>query len=178
MTESLQHKECPLCFQSIRLEAKKCPYCHHWQTRWHTTIYHPASAMLAFVLPMGLLWVGAMYSFSTMFGCSDPTKFLDYRHQITVLSSTVHYEDEGEHPSIYVVGKIKNGSPKAWEDIQIEIQYFDEAGKLIDTAKRTLDYTVVLPGDEKAFRVPTKPIHPKEDYKSHKVFLRSGKLPN
>ena len=41
MNDKLQQKVCPICAQSIGAAAKKCPFFHRWQTRWHTTVFHP-----------------------------------------------------------------------------------------------------------------------------------------
>lgn len=49
-------KTCKICCMEIQKEARKCPFCHHFQTRLSTVMFHPAFAILfAFTPFAGIL---------------------------------------------------------------------------------------------------------------------------
>ena len=76
---------------------------------------------------------------------------------------------------VSVVGTLTNRSEFTWKEVQLEAQFFDKDGKLIDTGlERNFD-TVILAHGEAAFRIRLVADKPETSYASHKVFIRSAK---
>ena len=76
-----------------------------------------------------------------------------FRDQITTLDSAMSFDRRGDTPYVAVVGRLVNNSPHPWQDVQVEVQYFDSSDELIDTGRGTMDFGVILAGDEKAFKI-------------------------
>jgi hypothetical protein len=106
----------------------------------------------------------------------DPGRdFVPFHDQIVVGDSQVHYSQTEKGAFIAVVGMIKNNSKFSWKEVELEVQYFDKDGKLIDT-KSDQEYNVtILPLGERAFRIRAQADRPEAAYASHKVFVRAAK---
>ena len=111
------------------------------------------------------------------------TRFMDrgesfdsYRSQVHVTHSELEFGDlPSKGPTVAVVGTIHNDSHVAWKDINIEVQFFDKAHKLIDT-KQTRDYSGSLqPKDNGAFKVSQPREFNQADYASYEVRILDAK---
>ena len=103
--------------------------------------------------------------------------FGTYRQQFVILESNISFVGNAEEPRLLTVGRIRNDSPYAWSDVEIEVQYFDADHQLIDTATDRGFSKSVAAGDEIAFSVTAPAHHPQENYASHEVFVRWGEVP-
>ena len=98
-----------------------------------------------------------------------------YRDQIEVVTSSMNFSMTSTNRYISTVGLLTNCSDFSWKEVQVEAQYFDGTGKLIDTGfERSFD-TEILPHGESAFRIRTLADKPESSYASHKVFVRYAK---
>jgi hypothetical protein len=101
--------------------------------------------------------------------------FAEYRNQIRVVTSAMDFSQTDKEPYITTVGLLTNSSEFAWKDVQLEAQYFDDNGKLVDTGiERNLE-AVVMPHAETAFRIRTLADKPESSYVSHKIMVRTAK---
>ena len=134
------------------------------------TLVHP-SVLAAFWGALFLFYVGAMGYL--WLGLTDRKEdFSHYRGQVLVVSSEMLFgEDEGGR-IVSVVGTVRNNTQVAWEDVQVEVQFFDGVGRLIDAGLDDSLGGAVLPGSENAFKVVVVPNIPSDRYASHKVFIR------
>ena len=180
MEENMETKTCPLCCEEVRTAAKKCPHCGHWQTKWYTTVHHPAFAAVAVGVPLLALWAGASIRLVKLTRQPDPAIFGEYIDDVMVIQSEMYYEESETERTASTVGIVKNKSPLAWKNLELEVQYFDEAGRLIDAACEGCgcgSTGTVLPGGEKAFRIRSNANMAREQYVSHAVFVRSAVEP-
>lgn len=83
----------------------------------------------------------------------------------------------GERPLIAVVGEIRNESELAWARVQVEVQFRDGNGKLVDTATCFSRHGVALPGRDMAFKATVAAELPLERYASWEVFVRYAEDP-
>ena len=101
--------------------------------------------------------------------------FAPFHDQIVVTDSQMHYSQTEKGAFISVVGMIKNNSKFSWKGVELEVQYFDKDGKLIDTTSDREYNATILPQGERAFRIRAQADRPEAAYASHKVFVRAAK---
>ena len=164
-------KVCPLCAESIKIAAKVCPHCRHWQKKW--SMENPLVRGTLVTLPLVLVWVGGVFFVARLF--DRGRDFAEYRDQIVAIASTMSFNPTEKVPTISTVGTLKNNSTYSWKEVQIEVQYFDKDGKLIDTKSGRDFDDALLPNGERAFRLRTPADKPAANYASHKVFVRYAK---
>ena len=106
---------CPFCREPVKVGAKKCPHCHQWQGRW-AFAYHPPVMLALLMIPLWALFAITGQQVDTR------ESFANYRDQIAVVESAMHYQptDENCGPTISVIGKVKNDSDVGWQDIYLE----------------------------------------------------------
>jgi hypothetical protein len=69
-------------------------------------------------------------------------------------------------------GTIRNNSDAAWKSVFFEVQFFNRAAALIDTATHH-DYGMAVPAhSEVSLRIRHETVMPREQYDTHKVFIR------
>ena len=115
----------------------------------------------------GSIWLGRVFS--------PGRDFEPFRSQIVVVTSNMHIGRTTNGNFISAIGTLRNDSPYAWKDIQIEAQYYDKDGRLIDTRTESRFGEVLPPGNTQAFRIRVSADKPETTYANHKVFVRSGK---
>jgi hypothetical protein len=102
--------------------------------------------------------------------------FTKHREEVAVADSSVQFSEAGESGRyVTTLGTIKNSGECAWKNIQVEVRYFDQAGKLIDVGVQMVPDLVVQPHSESAFRVRTLADQPESIYASHKVVVRTAR---
>jgi hypothetical protein len=170
----LTTKICQQCKEEIKASAKKCRYCHSMQGGFSATLSNPAYTPfigLAVAIPFML---GAFYFMGSIFD-RNGKEFEKYRSLVVVQDSKFHYAKEGDTGYVSTIGTIKNNSDKKWKELRLEVQYFNQAGALIDTHSDT-DYSLVLlPTTEHTFRVREPADKAETEYASHKVFIRDAR---
>jgi hypothetical protein len=101
--------------------------------------------------------------------------FEPYRNQVVVLNTTIHYSRTDNTNIVSTMGYLRNDSPYSWKAIQLEVQYFNRFGKLVDTETETLRYQELPPRIIEAFRVRAPAACDESSYVSSKVFVRTAK---
>jgi hypothetical protein len=163
MSEQAEVKVCKMCGMEVPAMAKKCPYCHQWQSRWLAIFYHPAFLLIAFV-PL-LAAYGLMME--TMFNRGKD--FQPYRDQITVSDTEIVFGETEHGGTVAVLGKMKNGSDFDWKEVQFATEFYNGAGKMVD-AGESASYSRYMPAHGTAgFKISFHREFPKELYASCKV---------
>lgn len=165
-------KLCKMCYKEIPGKAKKCPYCHHWQSKFSMIVWNPVVPVIAFLIPYAFF----MYMLANMFEKGED--FTPYRNQITIGDSELKFGEKkcGETvaETVAVIGTMSNKSSVPWKDVQIEVRFYDGNGRMIDS-KQQKDYPFEVPADgNAAFKVSTLREFPKEQYVKYNVSIISA----
>lgn len=170
MSDSVETKPCEDCAEPIRIAAKVCPYCRRLQPPWRIKKQWESWLSLAFVVSMGL---GGMIWLNLLF--SPGRDFEKFKSQIVIVNSEMHYTQMTNGNFISTIGQIRNDSPYAWKDIQMEVQYINKDGKMIDTRTENCYGEIIPAGETQAFRIRGPADKPETEYSTQKVIVRSAK---
>jgi hypothetical protein len=170
----LDYRSCSQCGESVRYVAKKCPHCLSWQGR-KLSRENPVMAGIFAFIPTLLIFPMMIWFFNSTTRSSH--NFSEFAGQIQVLDTKLAWSQEKDRKMVSTIGRIKNDSPYAWTSIGLEIQYFNASGELIDTVSESSYSLTVQSHSESAFRVRTEADKPREQYASHKVFVRDASEP-
>jgi len=88
---------------------------------------------------------------------------------LKISDTTFSYSKEDGHGNISTIGTIKNLSDMRIDRLVLEVKYFDQGKRLIDTVTQPLYGVVVPPSQEVSFRVLDVASKPKEAYVSSSV---------
>lgn len=141
---------CKMCDMAISPNAKKCPYCQHFQTKWLMITYHPLSFIIFVAALVALM--GTMLS--TTFSEGEP--FANYRNAVSVVEPKMVFGITGcEHksPTVVILGKIRNDSPVSWKDVRLEATFFDKEGRLVDATQKEQNSFMVEAKDNGTFKL-------------------------
>lgn len=169
--EEITSKTCKMCYKEIDSRAKKCPYCQHWQSKISMTVRHPAFALF---LTMGFIVVFGVI-FESLFVFDKGEDFATYRNQITISKSKLKFGETSHGPTVVVIGEMKNNSNLSWKDVQLEVRFYDNNNKLIDTDQKNKYSFEVPANDISTFKVSIPREFPEAQYASCKVRILSAK---
>jgi hypothetical protein len=142
----------------IPQQARKCPYCHHFQNRWIMVMYHPAFAVCFACLPLAAVLI----VFSSLFDTGE--NYETYKNQIHVTSSQIAFGDTKSGATVAVIGTITNASRVSWKEVQFHVDFLDAAGKRADVGERE-DYEYNLPaGEASSFKLSFRREFPETNY--------------
>ena len=169
--EESQTKICPACAEAVKVTAKLCPFCRSDQRR-STALNVKLAPWVAW--PFWLLFIcGCLIVF---YRVAYPGKdFASCRSQVVISSSSMQFSNGERGRYVTTIGTITNISDCGWKDVQLEVRYFNQDGKLIDVGTQYISDLFVQPNSESAFRVRTLADQPDSAYASHKVLVRTAK---
>lgn len=165
-------KTCKMCYKEIDSLAKKCPYCQHWQNKLSMIVFHPATALLPIVIPLAIA-IAVFVPFYNMF--SEGEDFTAYRNQIEIVKTEMKFGENKHGGSVAVIGTMINNSNVPWENVHLEVQFYDSEKNLIDTEQKGKYSFVVPANDSSTFKVSIAREFPEEQYDSCKVRVLSAK---
>jgi hypothetical protein len=178
MTETQQTKVCPLCAETIKVKAKVCPHCRHWQTRPLLKNVQVMQSIASVAIGVGIFFaiIGLGIFLQRLIG--PKRDFTPYQNQVGVVNSEVSFRASGSNLIVSVVGVVTNKSEFAWKNIGLEARLFDKNGKLIDVIQASdssYNGVVLLPHSEAGFKIQTKAAKNESEYATHKVIVGTGK---
>ena len=101
--------------------------------------------------------------------------FENFKDQIVIINPEMHFGQATNGNFISTIGQIRNDSPYAWKDFQLEVQYFDKDGRMIDTRTENRYGDLLPSGATQAFRIRGPADKAEGAYSTQKVFVRSAK---
>lgn len=162
-----------MCYKQIDNRARKCPYCHHWQSKFSTVVFHPAFGVAMVLIPLLTVFILAGLMFQDMFDRGE--EFSNYKDQITIADSQLKFGESEGGPTVVVMGNMMNSSNIPWEHIQLEVRFYDGNKKLIDTDQKQKYFFVVPANDVSTFKVSIPREFPEEEYTTFEVRVLSAK---
>jgi len=135
--------------------------------------YHPA---LATIIGVALFAIPLLYFVSFFGRITDRGEpFAVYRNQIAVTSSELKFGERKSGPTVAVIGIMKNNSDIDWEDVHLEVRFYDGEGQMVD-AGHTEKFVMVLPAkSEKSFKFSLPREFAEEQYVSCKMSVTWAK---
>jgi len=169
MNPDPETKVCRMCFREIPAQARKCPECHHFQSRSTMIAYHPVGAIILATTPLLLM----LFFVAGLLDQGEDYQL--YKDQIAVTDSQLAFGWLGTNATVAVIGQIRNQSPVPWEDIYLHATFTDAAGKTIDVAQRQ-EYAFYLPPNESLpFKLSFRREFPESNYVNHTVRVVGAK---
>jgi RNA polymerase subunit RPABC4/transcription elongation factor Spt4 len=170
MCESTETKPCDDCAEPIRVAAKVCPYCRRLQSPWRLKKQLEAWLSLVFMV---LMFFGGMIWLQHLLG--PGRDFEKFKGQIVIINPEMHFSQMTNGNFISTIGQIRNESPYAWKDFQLEVQYFDNDGRMIDTRTENRYGDLLPAGETQAFKIRGPADKAETAYSTQKIFVRSAK---
>lgn len=162
-------KTCKMCCMEIPQQARKCPQCHHFQSRAAMLMFHPGLVGLFALLPMAAL----MFMSVSMFDTGED--YETYKDQIVVTGSEIAFGSTKAGGTVAVIGTIKNTSLVSWKDVYFHIDFLDAAGQRVDVGEKK-NYDFRLPaGETSSFKVSFGREFPETNYVSAVVRVLGAK---
>ena len=153
MAENEQTKVCPLCAETIKVAAKICPFCRSRQSRFTVIKGELAGAFMVIVL-LGLLIAANSLLFPDDSDLASERDFVRHRNELRVVRTTL--EVVGKQMQFWLSGFVTNNGDRPWRVHELEVQFLDSQGNLLDVQHRTFNQMnafVVQPNSEHAFRI-------------------------
>ncbi len=165
----MDKKKCLICCSEIDVQAKKCPFCKHWQNKISLVIWHPFFTV-AILLVLYLLF--QQFFIDTLGPGED---FAPVRSEIVLKDCTMEFGESKCGQTVVILGMIENNSDLNWEKPNFEIIFFDKDKNIIDTEQEE-NYSFVLPSKEKVpFKVSIRREFPQELYDSFEIRIVTAK---
>ena len=153
----------------IPKQARKCPFCHHFQNRASLVMYHPVFMALFACVPLLVMLI----VFTRLL---DPGEnYETYKDQVVITDSQIAFGDTKSSSTVAVIGTIKNTSLVPWKEIQFHVDFFDAAGKRTDVGEKE-DYSFRLSANgTSSFKVSFRREFPETNYVKHTVRVVAAK---
>ena len=138
---------------------------------WLLTAVMTVLLCYALFIPLAMLMA---YFFAPPLSRHDPQTF---KGQVKVASSKMLFgRSDKDGPVVCVIGILKNDSDVGWKEAQLEAQFYDRTGQLIDVGTDQWQRVIfqVPPHGECAFKIRLPADHPTDSYASYKLFVRSA----
>jgi hypothetical protein len=162
-------KTCKMCCMEIPRDARKRPYCQHFQNRATTLLYHPAFAVLCACLPLA-----GMMIISPRFLTVAKSKRTTKTRSSSQISQLAFGETKLEK-RVDVIGTIKNASSISWKEVQFHVDFLNATGKRIDVGHKE-QYSFYLPANgTSSFKVSFTMDFPETNYAKPVVSVSTAK---
>ena len=165
-------KLCVDCKEEIKPDAKRCPHCGSWQSRWLSDMQSPkvTFGFLAFIFLGFYLFLSYWIPSSVV----ERPKFSDFQQELVIVDSEMRTYRQGEYIRIAVMGQLANRSPHAWERFRFHVELFNSEDELIDILEDSA-FSLVLPPDSQTnFRIVGSASREPEEYVKHTVTIRAA----
>lgn len=159
MTE--QTKTCHMCGEQIKAIAKRCPHCTQHQSKFNSPIIIFGIVLALIIVTRFLLpSTSRLPNRETIYGSDN---------KLVILETTHKYSKDDCGSFITILGKLRNDTEKAWNDVHFEVKFYNDKAEQIDTFNSQLYSLVVAPKKEASFRIREKAAAPADQYKRYDI---------
>ena len=131
--------------------------------------HNPAFAVALMSIPL----VACLFAFANIF--DEGENFETFKDQIAITESQLAFGETKTSDTVVVLGAVENQSATPWKEVVFQVEFFDPAGKRIDTDQKR-GYTLTVPAKAKIpFKVSIQREFPKDQYAKHSVTIISAK---
>ena len=122
---------------------------------------------LAFICKTGLVALAMV--FSTTVARAEINIEKNFDSIFKIAKSEISFSETGDRGCKYVtcLGEILNLTDNVWQDLVVEVNYFNAAGDLIDTETERLYSHVLRSNDSTTFKIRTQANQEFAEYSSH-----------
>lgn len=161
-------KRCIHCGEDMAGDAKRCPHCRSWQSKWYPDQQSIGGQLIGIVIVVPLLLVifGFIYFFDR------PSRTCIGTSELKIVSSEMFQTQVGERKYVGVLGALTNGTSQAVADPSFHVEVFNAEGALVDAFSRQEYGLVVGPHSSSSFRIMEPAARNQDAYRSHRVELR------
>jgi len=150
-----------MCGEQIKAIAKRCPHCTHFQSKFNSPLVIFGIVIAFIVITRFLLPSSArLPNRETIYGSEK---------KLTILETSHKYSKDDCGSFITILGKLRNETGKAWNDVHFEVKFYNEKAELIDTLNSQIYSLVVAPKEEASFRIREKAAAPADQYKRYDI---------
>jgi len=113
------------------------------------------------------------HSFNDMM---NPRPFYsDFPNAIRILESRMQWAETSDGLYVFITGVVTNESSAAWRNVEFDTRFYDSNGRLIDAVEGYGGSFTVLPDNDAAFRVSTRPLLSSNNYSSFKISVSNAR---
>jgi len=161
----METKNCTECLEPIKIEAKKCPNCQAYQSKF---AQFSRSQLGGGLITMTVI-LGFYFWVSSFIIKNDA---IYNPKEVLVISDSSFLFKEGSCSSkVSVIGTIKNTTEQPLTDIVFDVEFFDKEGNTIDIINDKTYDLVIAAGEEKKFKVSGSTSSNQDLYISHKITI-------
>ncbi len=162
----METKKCHSCCEEIKAEAKQCPHCQSYQSAFNKVMKSPAGGAIGAMIGVAAVIIFFSWFMGERFGNNA---IYDPHETLIISESKIQFKDASCGKQVVLLGKITNNGEEVLTDIVFDIEFYDEAKKLIDSVSDTEYDLVIPPGSTKSFKVAGKSGANESQYASHKI---------
>ena len=141
-------KECRHCMQAIHIKARRCQYCHGYQSWWANQRDPRVAVILGVVLLVVFMPLG-YFAFRIDAPVSGPVE----TPIITISNTSFRYVTASDGTRLFVIGRAQNTSQQDVARIWFRVNLLDDAGQLLDSLLVEAGGLIVPSGQVVPFRV-------------------------
>jgi hypothetical protein len=142
-------KNCLDCMEPMNADAKKCPHCQSYQGRFDRLFGSQGGQyanLLFFIFLAFAAYFSGLFSYDPIYNPES---------DLVITESAFQFDESSCAPDVQrvtLLGTIANQSDVAFKDIVVSVEYYDEAGQLIDVVHEEIYDLIVPPHTSQKFR--------------------------
>ncbi len=175
----MENKICIYCKQEIISNAKRCPYCHSWQSKWFPDSGNPKTSLITTVTVMvvAVIWLTKSYQLVNSYLENKENK--DHAEVAKTTCDVLEIVDTNfkiygcdDDKCLIIFGRIKNPSNMNWFYPYFHVEMFDDEGNLVDVFSEKDTGLIIPKKSETNFKLAYRARQKPDKYVNSKITIR------